>query len=156
MKYFGTTTNNNDLVNKSYIDNSGGNNSTSYTELESVLSIPVDRKSVIINIPKPDNPSTTNVSQRLAFASDMSVGSELYLYISSEASTATITIPNAIGNYPVVYDGSYSRTVESNQIQITSSIYEGDNSPQLVALSTVTLHVFFTGTMYYIDRMYTT
>jgi hypothetical protein len=88
----------------------------------------------------------------LSLSSNLSVGGELFIYVRSSADGGSvISIPITLGGYPVSYCGSYdSGEVIINPTIEISCVKSGNT---IISCTTATLHIFFDGNIYYIDRL---
>lgn len=152
MKYFGTITHNQDLATKSYVDSAITGDG--YNIVSTIANLPVDKKNIIATIDR----STT-----ISFSNTLSVGKELFLYVKADIDGANIIIPGTINGYTVSFCGycsPSSTTITSIPIHYTESSGDtglGTSEQGKAAFSTrttVTLHIFFDGSIYYIDRFF--
>ena len=153
MKYFGTITHNQDLATKSYVDSAITGDG--YNIVNTIANLPVDKRNIIATIDR----STT-----ISFSNTLSVGKELFLYVKADIDGANIIIPGTINGYTVSFCGycsPSSTTITSIPIYYTGSGDDtelGNSSEQGKATfstrTTVTLHIFFDGSIYYIDRFF--
>jgi hypothetical protein len=143
MKNFGKINTDFDIATKEYVDscvNSGGYNTT-----DTVISLPTDKRNVIVSIPSEAR------SQTLSLYENLSTGEELFVYIKSLTDGINIMIPIEIGGYPVSYCGYYKSDENTIAIPLTySEVRSGLDIT--ITRTTLTLHIFFDGSMYYVDR----
>ena len=137
MKYFGTITHNQDLATKSYVDSAITGDG--YNIVSTIANLPVDKKNIIATIDR----STT-----ISFSNTLSVGKELFLYVKADIDGANIIIPGTINGYTVSFCGYCS----PSSTTITSIPIQGKAT--FSTRTTVTLHIFFDGSIYYIDRFF--
>lgn len=147
MKNFGQISVGSDIATKEYVDNCigliSGNN---YTTVTSVVSLPVNKKNIIVSIPEGGR------SQVLSLYENLSTGGELFVYIKSLTNGINVMIPTTIGGYPVSYNGYYNSGTHSSYLIPLQYSETKVNEQIVIVRTTVTLHIFFDGSMYYIDR----
>ncbi len=150
MKHFGQISNGQDIATKSYVDNQVSSISgDGFTTTTSVQNLPITKKHIIVSIP------TNGRSQTLSLYENLSTGGELFLYIKSLTDGINVMIPINLGGYPVSYCGYYnSSTASSYLIPLRYSAVQ-QSGVTVITRTTVTLHIFFDGSMYYIDRFLT-
>lgn len=145
MKYFGKTSGSNDVADKAYVDSqAGGNSYDGYNSVTTVVNLPITKKNII---------ATLSIAQGypLSLSSNLSVGGELFLYVKTlNTGGSMINIPTSLGGYPVSYCGTYNSSADSSTIQLACS---KDGKNVITGLTTVTLHIFFDGMIYYVDRI---
>jgi len=142
MKYFGTTSNDEDLASKSYVDSSVAG-ATGYNSVNTTEDLPINKKNVVV---------TLSLAQGYNFSlsSNLSAGQELFIYAkTTNPNGSMISIPVTLGGYEVSYRGTCDSTAIGTQTISLTYTASGKN----ISRSTATLHVFFDGSMYYIDLL---
>lgn len=143
MKNFGQINNGSDVATKAYVDSFF----RGYNTITSLGNIPINKKNVIVSIPPDSKSQVLNLQENLL------IGGELFVYIKTETNNFNVMIPVTLGGYPVSYCGYYKSDHQTEYtIPLLYNITKQSGTQDIITRTTVTLHIFFDGSMYYIDR----
>lgn len=149
MKHFGQINNDPDIATKAYVDSCIDSvTGRDYNTTTTLVSLPVDKRNIIVSIP------SGGKSHILSLHENLSTGGELFVYVKSLTDGINAMIPSELGGYPVSYCGYYNSSANSYLIPLSYTETK-QNGVTVIIRTTVTLHIFFDGSMYYIDRFLT-
>lgn len=157
------------------ITNTGSSGGSSYykysisTASADTLSVPTSYKNVVVkfyysSLVTPG--AGSGKSYVLNFANSMSEGNEMFLYLRNAGDTAgvNITVPKTLTytttganeevtttTYPVIYNGYYTNN-DSYSHEIINLTYS--DSSRVVSFAALTLHIYFDGEVYYINKLH--
>lgn len=142
MRFYGSVSNNLDIVNKKYTDSASIVN---YNTVSSVIGIPIDKRVCVATIDK---------NETLSFSS-LVAGLNMDIYVVGSGS---VTIENTIDGHIVIYNGVYNSNSNSSVITTNHIVEKGSKGGIEEITSEVitseSFHIFYDGTYIFIDRYY--
>lgn len=134
--------------------------SNDFNTVNTVVSLPVDKRNCVATISSNSTLSFSNVSSYDGF--------EMNLYVlanpSTNGSTITMTInrytssyatyPNEDKTYPVIYNGVYDSS-ENHTINLSYLVEVKEEVTTILGINAATFHIFFDGEHIFINRLET-